>query len=61
MCKAVPSTKNSLIYFFPNQQLREAFKFVVADKLFVQNTGSNCIADNDKILLDVSSIAMAKM
>ena len=42
------------------QQLRGAFKFVVADKLFVQNTGSNCIADNDKILLDVSSIAMAK-
>ena len=43
-----------------SQQLKGAFKFVVADKLFVQNTGSNCFPDGDKILLDVSSIAMAK-
>ena len=43
-----------------SQQLKGAFKFVVADKLFVQNTGSNCFPDGDKIPLDVSSIAMAK-
>ena len=43
-----------------SQQLKRAFKFVVADKLYVQNTGSNCFPDGDKILLNVSSIAMAK-
>ena len=42
------------------QQLRESVKFVAANKLFVQNTESNCIADDDKFLLDVSSISIAK-
>ena len=32
----------------------------MADKLFVQNDASNCKVDNDKILLNVSNIAMAK-
>ena len=32
----------------------------MADKLFVQNDASNCKVDNDKILLDVSNITMAK-
>ena len=32
----------------------------MADKLFVQSDASNCKVDNDKILLDVSNIAMAK-
>ena len=32
----------------------------MADKLFVQSGKSNCKIDNDKILLDISSVAMAK-
>ena len=32
----------------------------MADKLFVQRGNSNCKIDNDKILLDISSVAMAK-
>ena len=32
----------------------------MADKLFVQSGKSNCKIDNDKILLDLSNIAMAK-
>ena len=32
----------------------------MADKLFVQSDTSNCKVYNDKILLDVSNIAMAK-
>ena len=32
----------------------------MADKLFVQSGKSNCKIDNDKILLDISNIAMAK-
>ena len=42
------------------EQLKSSFKYVVADKLFVQSDASNCKVDNDKILLDVSNIAMAK-
>ena len=42
------------------EQLKSSFKHVVADKLFVQSNASNCKVDNDKILLDVSNIAMAK-
>ena len=38
----------------------EQFKYVVADKLFVQSDASDCKVDNDKILLDVSNITMAK-
>ena len=41
-------------------QFKEAFKYVVADKLFVQSGKSNCKIDNDKILLDISNVAMAK-
>ena len=32
----------------------------MANKLFVQSGKSNCKIDNDKILLDISSVAMAK-
>ena len=42
------------------QQFKEAFKYVVADKLFVRSGSSNCKIDSDKILLDITSIAMAK-
>ena len=42
------------------EQLKSSFKYVVADKLFVQGDASNCKVDNDQILLDVSNIAMAK-
>ena len=42
------------------EQFKSSFKYVVADKLFVQSDASNCQVDNDKILLDVSNIAMAK-
>ena len=42
------------------EQLKSSFKYVVTDKLFVQSYASNCKVDNDKILLDVSNIAMAK-
>ena len=42
------------------EQLKSSFKYTVADKLFVQSDASNCKVDNDKILLDVSNIAMAK-
>ena len=41
-------------------QFKEAFKYVVADKLFVQSGKSNCKIDNDKILLDISNVSMAK-
>ena len=41
-------------------QLKEASNYVVADKLFVQSGKSNCKIDNDKILLDISNVAMAK-
>ena len=41
-------------------QFKEAFKYVVAYKLFVQSGKSNCKIDNDKILLDISNVAMAK-
>ena len=42
------------------QQFKEAFKYVVADKLFVQSSYSNCKVDRDNILLDISTVAMAK-
>ena len=42
------------------QQSKETFKYVVADKLFVQSSYSNCKVDGDKILLDISAVAMAR-
>ncbi len=33
---------------------------MIADKLFVQSSETNCKIDNDQILLDISSVAMAK-
>ena len=42
-------------------QFKDAFKYIIADKLFVQSGKSNCKVDNDKILLDISSVAMANM
>ena len=42
------------------QQFKDAFKYVVGDKLFVQSYKSNCKIDHDKILLDISSVALAK-
>ena len=41
------------------QQFKDAFKYLVADKLFVQYSYSNCKVDGDQILLDVSTVAMA--
>ena len=41
-------------------RFKEAFKYVVADKLFVQSGKSNCKIDNNKLLLDISNVAMAK-
>ena len=41
-------------------QFKDAFQYIVADKLFVQSGKSNCKVDNDKILLDISNVAMAK-
>ena len=40
-------------------QLKACFKYVVADQLFVQSHLSNCQVDNDKMLLNISNIAMA--
>ena len=42
------------------QQFKETFKYVVADKLFVQSSYSNCKVAGDKILLDISALAMAR-
>ena len=45
----------------PNvEQFRDAFKYVVTDKLFLQSKGSNCKVDSDKILLDVTNVVMAE-
>ena len=41
-------------------QFKDAFKYVVADKLFIQSGKSNCKVHNDKILLDIGNVAMAK-
>ena len=41
-------------------QFKDGFKYIIADKLFVLSGTSSCKVDNDKILLDISSIAMAK-
>ena len=55
---------NSLVWRLQRQSrcwtVESSFKYVVADKLFVQSDASNCKVGNDKILLDVSNIAMAK-
>ena len=40
------------------EQFKDAFRYVVADKLFVQSSSSNCKID--KILLDIKNIAMTK-
>ena len=44
------------------EQIKRAFKYLVADKLFVQSdtSTSNCKVDNDTILLNISNVAMAK-
>ena len=42
------------------QQFQSAFKYVVANKLFIQSTSSNCQVDSDKLLLDISHVAMGK-
>ena len=42
------------------QQFKETFKYVVADKLFVQSSSSNCKVNGDKILLDISAVAMVR-
>ena len=42
------------------QQFQSAFKYVVANKLFIQSTSSNCQVDSDKLLLDISHVAMEK-
>ena len=45
----------------PNvEQFRNAFKYVVPDKLLLQSKGSNHKVDSDKILLDVTNVVMAK-
>ena len=42
------------------EQFKDAFMYVVADKLFVQSRSSNCKVDSDKKLLDIKHIAMTK-
>ena len=42
------------------QQFQSAFKYVVANKLFIQSNSSNCQVDNDRMLLDISQVTMAK-
>ena len=42
------------------EQFEAAFKYLVADKLFVQCDASNCKVDNDTILLNISNVVMAK-
>ena len=42
------------------EQFKAAFKYLVADKLFVQSDASNCQVDNDTILLNISNVTMAK-
>ena len=42
------------------EQFKAAFKYFVADKLFVQSDMSNYKVDNDTILLNISNVAMAK-
>ena len=42
------------------KQFKAAFKYLVADKPFVQSNTSNCKVDNDTILLNISNVAMAK-
>ena len=42
------------------QQFKDAFKYVVGDKLFVQSYKSSCKIDHDKILLDITSVALGK-
>ena len=42
------------------QQFQSAFKYVVANKLFIQSNSSNCQVDNDRLLLDISQVTIAK-
>ena len=42
------------------EQFKAAFKYLVADKLFVQSDTSNCKVDIGTILLNISNVAMAK-
>ena len=42
------------------EQFKASFKYLVADKLFVQSDASNCKVHNDTILLNISNVAMAK-
>ena len=42
------------------EQFKAVFKYLVADKLFVQSDASNCKVDNDTILLNISNVAVAK-
>ena len=42
------------------EQFKAAFKYLVADKLFVQSDTSNCKVDNDTILLNINNVAMEK-
>ena len=42
------------------EQLKAAFKYLVADELFFQSDACNCKVDNDTILLNINNVAMAK-
>ena len=42
------------------EKFKAAFKYLVADKLFVQSDARNCKIENDTILLNISNVAMAK-
>ena len=42
------------------EQFKAAFKYLIADKLFVQSDTNNSKVDNDTILLNISNVAMAK-
>ena len=43
-----------------SSKMHSSISYQPVDKLFVQSGKSNCKVDNDKILLDISSVAMAK-
>ena len=45
----------------PNAEpFKDAFRYVVADKLFVHSSSSNCKVYSNKILLNIKDIAMTK-
>ena len=42
------------------EQFKAAFKYLIADKLFVQSDASNCKIDNDTVALNIGNVLMVK-